>query len=89
MSDPVSRANFYTAIRSTLDCLGLGWAMWDWNAGFHYWDTNTDQPAPGMRAAMFPAPWLIFTAPGQFKLDGAVAKTFVIERTFSLAPLPG
>ena len=89
MADPVSRANFYTAIRSTFDRLGLGWAMWDWNAAFHYWDTNTDQPAPGLRAAMFPAPRLMAIAPGQFKLDGAVAKTFVIERTFSLAPLPG
>jgi endoglucanase len=88
MADPVSRANFYTAIRGTFDGLGLGWAMWDWKAGFHYWDANNGQPAPGMRAAMFPAPQLISTVPGQFKFDGAVAKTFVIERAFSLVSPP-
>ena len=84
--DPVSRANFYTAFRSTLDSLGLGWAMWDWNAGFHYWDPNTDQPAPGMRDAIFPASKLISPTPGQSNFDSAVARTFVIEYTFSLVP---
>lgn len=87
-ADTNSRANFYTTFRTTLDSLGLGWAMWDWNAGFHYWDPNTGQPAPGMQAAMFPAPKLTITAPGKIQFDSAVAKTFVIERAFSLGPAP-
>ena len=83
-ADTNSRANFYTTFRTTLDSLGLGWAMWDWNAGFHYWDPNTGQPAPGMQAAMFPAPQLTTTSPGNIQFNSAVAKTFVIERSFSL-----
>jgi endoglucanase len=53
-ADPQSRARFYAAFRQTLDDLGLGWAMWDWKAGFKYWDTQADGPAPGMRQALFP-----------------------------------
>jgi endoglucanase len=84
-ADTNSRANFYTTFRTTLDNLGLGWAMWDWNAGFHYWDASTGQPAPGMPAAMFPAPQLTTTAPGKIQFNCAAAKTFAIDRTFSLA----
>ena len=83
-ADTHSRANFYTTFRSTLDGLGLGWAMWDWNAGFHYWDANTGQPVPGMPAALFPTPKLTTTAPGKIQFDSAVAKTFIIERTSSI-----
>ena len=52
-ADPVSRANFYRQFREALDEQKLGWAVWDWNAGFHYWDTAKNQPAPGMREALF------------------------------------
>jgi endoglucanase len=52
-ADPVSRARFYGEFRRALDEEKLGWAIWDWNAGFHYWDATTDQPAPGMREALF------------------------------------
>ena len=55
MAEPVSRARFYTEFRSAADAQGLGWAMWDWNAGFRYWDPATGKPAPGLPAAMFPA----------------------------------
>lgn len=51
--DARSRANFYHAIRTTMERLGLGWAMWDWSSGFRYWDEKTGEPAPGMREAMF------------------------------------
>lgn len=54
-ADPQSRARFYAAFRQTLDGLGLGWAMWDWKAGFKYWDDTTGQPAPGMHEALFPS----------------------------------
>jgi endoglucanase len=53
-ADPESRARFYGDFRAALDEAGLGWAMWDWKAGFHYWDPQADRPAPGMREALFP-----------------------------------
>jgi endoglucanase len=31
----------------------LGWAIWDWSAGFRYWDKAKNQPMPGMREALF------------------------------------
>jgi endoglucanase len=84
LADPASRVRFYTAFRNTADALGLGWAMWDWNAGFHYWDPNTGQPAPGMPAAMFPPPQIKSVAPGQTEVDAAIAKTIRLDRTRSL-----
>jgi endoglucanase len=52
-ADSVSRARFYGAFRAALDDAGIGWAMWDWKAGSRYWDGQSDQPAPGMRQALF------------------------------------
>jgi aryl-phospho-beta-D-glucosidase BglC (GH1 family) len=52
-ADAPSRARFYAEFRKVLDDFGLGWAMWDWKAGFRYWDDKTGQPAPGMREALF------------------------------------
>jgi endoglucanase len=52
-ADPESRANFYTAFRRALDGQQLGWAIWDWSAGFRYWDKTNNRPMPGMREALF------------------------------------
>jgi endoglucanase len=52
-ADPVSRANFYAALRRALDEQKIGWAIWDWSATFRYWDKKANQPMPGMRAALF------------------------------------
>ncbi len=52
-ANPVSRANFYREFRMVLDEQKLGWAIWDWNAGFRYWDPRSNQPAPGLREALF------------------------------------
>ncbi|MEW6158865.1 MAG: glycoside hydrolase family 5 protein [Verrucomicrobiota bacterium] len=52
-ADPKSRANFYAAFRRVLDEQKLGWAMWDWSAGFRYWDKKKNEPTPGMREALF------------------------------------
>jgi endoglucanase len=86
-AEPASRARFYNEFRSTADTQGLGWAMWDWNAGFHYWDPATGQPAPGLPAAMFPAPQLTSTAAGRIGLTAALAKTIRIDRNQALASL--
>lgn len=52
-ADPVSRARFYSAFRHALDKDKIGWAIWDWSAGFRYWDKENNRPMPGMRAALF------------------------------------
>jgi endoglucanase len=52
-ADPESRARFYAAFRHTCEQDKLGWAIWDWSAGFRYWDKARNQPAQGMRGALF------------------------------------
>jgi endoglucanase len=52
-ADPVSRANYYRAFRESSEKAGIGWAIWDWKAVFHYWNDKTDKPEPGMREALF------------------------------------
>lgn len=52
-ADPQSRANFYAAFRRALDEQKLGWAIWDWSAGFRYWDKKNGRPMPGMHEALF------------------------------------
>ena len=51
--DPQSRANFYSAFRRTAENLQLGWCIWDWSAGFRYWDKKEQRAMPGMHAALF------------------------------------
>jgi endoglucanase len=53
-ADPLSRERFYGAFREVLDETGIGWAMWDWKAGFRYWDDKAGTPAPGLREALLP-----------------------------------
>ncbi len=55
-ADQESRAHFYAAFRQALEAEGIGWTIWDWKSGFNYWDPKTQQPLPGMREALFPAP---------------------------------
>ena len=52
-ADPESRARFYAEFRKALAEAGLGWAIWDWSAGFRYWDQKKGEPMPGMREALF------------------------------------
>jgi len=55
-ADPDSRANFYAAFRQALDGQKIGWCIWDWSAGFRYWDKANNRPMPGMREALFGKP---------------------------------
>src|SRR5436190_2938903 len=48
-ADPASRARFHEEFKRILDKYDLAWALWDWKAGFHYWDEKKDASAPGMR----------------------------------------
>lgn len=52
-ADDASRARFHTEFRRILEKYDLAWALWDWKAGFRYWDEKNDAPAPGMRQALF------------------------------------
>jgi endoglucanase len=52
-ADARSRANFYGAVRRVCDREKIGWAIWDWNAGFRYWNEKENQPMPGLREALF------------------------------------
>lgn len=83
-ADAQSRVNFYREIRTQMETLGLGWAMWDWKAGFHYIKNGRPEPA-GMRDAMFPPPVLNSPALGSFEIQGAAGKSYRVSRTPSLS----
>ena len=55
-ADPASRANYYREFRKRLNAADIGWAIWDWRAGFNYWNPKTNSPEPGMREALFGKP---------------------------------
>jgi endoglucanase len=52
-ADAESRARFYEAFRRACEQNKIGWAIWDWSAGFKYWDKAKNEPMPGMREALF------------------------------------
>lgn len=81
LADPVSRANFYRDMRETMDRLGIGWAMWDWKAGFKYWNEQLNQPAPGLPDAIFPPLTIQTSASGRLQLDAAVGKHLRVLRS--------
>jgi endoglucanase len=51
--DDVSRVNYCREYRRAMEAHGLGWALWDWSAGFRYWDKDRKQAVPGMHEALF------------------------------------
>jgi hypothetical protein len=83
--DTQSRLNYYREKRRALDEFGLGWAIWDWKAGFHYWKEGAPDP-PGLREALFPAPVLRATGKGKLEFEAALGKRLVVERTLQLTP---
>jgi len=86
-ADDRSRVNFYSTIRTEMGRRGLGWAMWDWKAGFHYAKNGRPHPT-GMREAIFPAVQLATSGAGRLLFDGAIGKTYVVEKAESLlAPI--
>ena len=52
-ADAGSRARYYAEFRKGCEAAGIGWTIWDWKAGFRYWDDKLQQPLPGMRDALF------------------------------------
>jgi endoglucanase len=52
-ADNASRVHYYQAFREAAEEAKIGWAIWDWKAGFHYWNEKAGRPEPGMRGALF------------------------------------
>jgi endoglucanase len=52
-ADPESRARYLGDIRRAMEEAELGWALWDWKAGFRYWDPRANRPEPGLHEALF------------------------------------
>jgi endoglucanase len=52
-ADGASRARFYAAFRQAAEREKLGWAVWDWNSGFRFWNQQAGHPEPGMAEALF------------------------------------
>jgi len=52
-ADLKSRANFYSAMRHEAEKRHIGWCIWDWSAGFRYWDKQNGCALPGMHEALF------------------------------------
>jgi endoglucanase len=50
-ADPASRARYVRDFRQAAEKRGLPWAMWDWKAGFGYWDEASQKPL--LRDALF------------------------------------
>ncbi len=51
-ADPQSRANYYRAAREAAEKAGFGWAIWDWKAGFRYWNAQEGHAEPGLKDAL-------------------------------------
>jgi endoglucanase len=50
-ADPASRDRYVRDFRRAAEKRGLPWAMWDWKAGFGYWDEQNQRPV--LREALF------------------------------------
>lgn len=53
VADVQSRVNYCREYRLAIENAGLTWALWDWSAGFHYWDKGKNRPVEGMGEALF------------------------------------
>jgi endoglucanase len=52
-ADLKSRANYYKSFCKAAEAAQIGWALWDWKAGFRYWNQEAGRPEPGMHEALF------------------------------------
>lgn len=88
VADVASRARYNRDMRAAMDRRGLGWAAWDWKAGFPYWNRAANAPFPGLREALFPAPVLRWSRrPPALLCELAVGKHVRLEhRPFTSSP---
>jgi endoglucanase len=52
-AEPADRARYCEAVRRLCDRLEIGWCVWDWKAGFAFWDSAKGAPHEGLRRALF------------------------------------
>lgn len=52
-ADPESRVRWLAAIRHAFDENNLGWCLWEWSAGFGFWDKKDSPALPGLHEALF------------------------------------
>lgn len=53
-ADPASRGRYVHDFRSAAEKRKLPWALWEWKAGFGYWDSESGKPL--LREALFGKP---------------------------------
>jgi endoglucanase len=53
LADPASRSRYLADVRKAIEGAGLAWAVWDWKAGFAYWNYGAARAMPGLREALF------------------------------------
>jgi hypothetical protein len=85
LADAASRARFYRDMRYMMDVTGIGWATWDWKAGFKYWDAQQNAPVPGLRESFFPPLRLFILSPGYVAAEVAHGKRLRILRRTELS----
>lgn len=51
LADAASRARYSRDVRRAAENRGIPWALWDWKAGFAYWDPEAEKPL--LRDALF------------------------------------
>lgn len=50
-ADPASRSRYAHDVRTLAEARKIPWTLWDWRAGFGYWDSRTNKPL--LRQALF------------------------------------
>jgi hypothetical protein len=81
-----SRIRYYGAAREAFDRFRCGWTLWDWKAGFRYWNPDTRSPVTGMREALFPNFRISRVATDRLEFTGIPYRLHRLESTDSLAP---
>lgn len=52
-AEPADRARYCEVVRRLCDRLEIGWCIWDWKAGFAFWDRAKGSPHDGLQRALF------------------------------------
>lgn len=50
-ADEASRSRYVKDVRTLAESRSIPWTLWDWKAGFAYWDSETNRPL--LKAALF------------------------------------